>query len=224
MEEGVGEVGSDRVFQPSSAALVMTDVIERDNRMALLQDRTVRGWGDRVARWLVAERGIVAVRPGEGLGARRGPPRRRDQCAGALPADQPCRAGPHARRGRRPVLGRPPEFYVGGETDRLALTAMDALRGKLIGVGIIERWLSRLVARARPDPNDPMRPFRVQMATCSRSCWRCICSRRSRPSLPRSARTCWWPCSSGSAPATPPTCGRAAPDLVTGVSDPSMLL
>ncbi|MEP6817502.1 MAG: DUF2785 domain-containing protein [Marmoricola sp.] len=161
MEDGVGEVATDGVFQRSFAVLVLAEIIERDNRMDLLDDRTVRGWGDRIARWLVAEKDVRGFDPQKGWahavahGA---------DAIGAL-GRSPRIHGPGlvflldvvADR----VLEPTPEFFVAGEPDRLARAAMDALRRNLVDVETLEPWLTRLADRARPDVNDSMHPFRV---------------------------------------------------------------
>lgn len=164
MEEGVGRastVGSDSVFQRSFAALVLAEIIERDTRANLLSDRVVRSWGDRVAQWLVAEKDLRGYVPGKGWahavahGA---------DAIGAL-ARSPRLGAPGlvllldviAER----VLEPTPEFFVAGETDRLALAAMDALRRDLVDTEMLEPWLTRLAARARPDHEDLMHPYRV---------------------------------------------------------------
>lgn len=161
MEEGVGEVGTDGIFQRSFAVLVMAEIIERDNRMGLLDDRTVGGWGDRICRWLVAEKDVRGFDPERGWahtvahGA---------DAISAL-ARSPRLQGPGllvlleviADR----VLEPTPEFYVAGETDRLALAAMDTLRRNLVDVEALDPWLTRLAERAQPDQDDPVHPFRV---------------------------------------------------------------
>jgi hypothetical protein len=161
MEEGVGEVLTDRVYQRSFAALLMAEIIERDNRTDLLDERTILGWGDRISRWLLAEKDVRGFDPEKGWahavahGA---------DALSAL-ARSPRVDGPGlvflldviADR----VLKPTPEFYVAGETDRLALAAMDALRRNQVELDSLEPWLTRLAARARPDVDDPMHPFRV---------------------------------------------------------------
>lgn len=161
MEDGVGEVASDGVFRRSFAVLVMAEIIERDNRMDLLDDRTVLGWGDRIARWLVAEKDVRGFDPEKGWAH-----------AVANGADAISALARSPRINRRElvflldviadrVLEPTPEFYVAGETDRLALAAMDALRRNLVEVEELEPWLTRLAERARPDAGDPVHPFRV---------------------------------------------------------------
>ncbi|MGI9156495.1 MAG: DUF2785 domain-containing protein [Marmoricola sp.] len=161
MEQGAGEVSTDGVFQRSFAALVLAEIIERDTRAELLADRVVRGWGDRVAQWLVAEKDLRGFVPGKGwahavahgadaIGALARSPRLHGAGLVILldvVADR--------------VLEPTPEFFVAGETDRLALAAMDALRRDLVDTEVLEPWLTRLAARARPDNDDLMHPYRV---------------------------------------------------------------
>jgi hypothetical protein len=161
MEQGVGEVASDGVFQRSYAARVMAEIIERDNRMELLDPRTLLGWGDRIAHWLVAEKDVRGFVPEKGWA--------RAVAHGADSVSALARSPRIRTRGlvflldviADRVLEPTPEFFVAGEPDRLALAAMDALRRDLVEVDAMEPWLTRLAGRARPDDEDPVHPFRV---------------------------------------------------------------
>ena len=161
MEDGVGEVGTDGVFRRSFAALVMAEIIERDTRMNALDDPTILGWGDRIMAWLLAERDLRGWVPGKGWA---------HAVAHGADAISALARSPRIRASgvmilldvvADRVLEPTPEFFVAGETDRLALAAMDALRRNLVDVEMMEPWLTRLAGRSRPDPDDAMHPFRV---------------------------------------------------------------
>jgi hypothetical protein len=161
LEEGVGDVGDDGVFRRSWAAAVLSEVIERDSRTDLLDDRTVRAWGDRIAQWLLSEKDLRGFVQGKGWahalanGA---------DAIGAL-GRSPRLHGPGlvflldvvAAR----VLSPTPEFLVAGEPDRLALAAMDVLRRDDVTLDDLDPWLNRLAERARPVDDDALHPYRV---------------------------------------------------------------
>ncbi len=161
MEEGVGSVTGDSVFHRSFAVLVLAEIIERDTRMDVVDDRTLLGWGDRIATWLVAEKDLRGYVQGKGWahavahGA---------DAIGAL-ARSPRIDGPAlvflldviADR----VLKPTPEFWVAGEPDRLAFAAMVALRRDLVEMDALDPWLRRLTARSQPVSDDLLHPFRV---------------------------------------------------------------
>ncbi len=161
MEDGVGRVTGDSVFHRSFAVLVLAEIIERDTRMDVVDDRALLGWGDRIATWLVAEKDLRGYVQGRGWahavahGA---------DAVGAL-ARSPRIDGPAlgflldviADR----VLEPTPEFWVAGEPDRLAFAAMVALRRDLLEMDTLDPWLRRLAARAEPVSDDLLHPFRV---------------------------------------------------------------
>lgn len=158
---GIDAVNDDAVFVRSYAALVLADIIERDNRRDLLDDRTVLGWGDRIAAWLVAEKDLRGFVPGKGWAH-----------AVAHGADA---IGALAGSGRLKapglillldviadrVLEPTPEFFVSGEPDRLAAAALVALRRDLVELEDLDPWLNRLGGRAMPQPGDRLHPYRV---------------------------------------------------------------
>ena len=161
MEEGVGSMTDDSVFQRSFAVLVLAEIIERDNRMDVVDDRTVLGWGDRIATWLVAEKDLRGFVQGKGWahavahGA---------DAISAL-ARSPRIDGPSlvflldviADR----VLAPTPQFFVSGEADRLAFAVMVALRRDLVDMDALDPWLRRLYVRSEPVSDDLLHPFRV---------------------------------------------------------------
>ena len=161
MEDGLGSVTGDSVFHRSFAVLVLAEIIERDTRMDVVDDRTLLGWGDRIATWLVAEKDLRGYVQGKGWahavahGA---------DAIGAL-ARSPRIDGPAlvflldviADR----VLEPTPEFWVAGEPDRLAFAAMGALRRDLVEMDALDPWLRRLTARSQPVSDDLLHPFRV---------------------------------------------------------------
>jgi hypothetical protein len=161
MEDGLGKVADDSVFQRSFAVLVLAEIIERDNRTDLLDRRTLLGWGDRIATWLRVEKDVRGYVQGKGWahavahGA---------DAISAL-ARSPRVDGPAlvflldviADR----VLAPTPEFFVAGEPDRLAFAAMVALRRDEVEMEALDPWLQRLTRRAEPDADDLLHPFRV---------------------------------------------------------------
>src|SRR4029078_7540878 len=66
MEDGLGSGTGDSVFHRSFAVLVLAEIIERDTRRDVVGDRTLLGWGDRIATWLVAEKDLRGYVQGKG--------------------------------------------------------------------------------------------------------------------------------------------------------------
>lgn len=161
LEVGLGQVDNDSVFQRSFAALVLAEIVERDNRMDLLDRRTVLGWGDRLLDWLRAEQDLRGFVQGKGWAH-----------AVAHGADAIGVLAAFSRFGSPElmllldviadrVLEPMPAFFVAGEPDRLAAAAMVALRRDLVELDHLEPRLHRLAARAAPDNDDLLHPFRV---------------------------------------------------------------
>jgi hypothetical protein len=161
MEDGVGRVADDSVFRRSSAVLVLAEIIERDTRMDVVDDRALLGWGDRIATWLVAEKDLRGYVQGRGWAHAVA----HGADAVAALARSPRIDGPAlgflldviADR----VLEPTPEFWVAGEPDRLASAAMVALRRDLLEMDTLDPWLRRLAARAQPVDDDLLHPYRV---------------------------------------------------------------
>jgi hypothetical protein len=147
---GLGERGTDTVFRRSFSALILAECVSRDNEMRVVPPDTILRWGDRAAGWLVRERDVRGYVPGKGWAH-----------AVAHGADV---LGALAQS---PALGRleltvlldviadrvlsESDRLLHGEDDRLALATMQILRRDLLGIDVVEPWLARLAAKARPD-------------------------------------------------------------------------
>jgi hypothetical protein len=159
---GLGEQGTDTVFRRSFSALVLAEIIERNNRLDAASEDTVIRWGDRVAGWLVRERDLRGFVPGKGWahavahGA---------DALGALAASDSMGAleltvllDVIADRLLAPTDAR----LVHGEDDRLALATMRILRRDVVALDLLEPWVARLAAEAAPAPDAGERdPYRV---------------------------------------------------------------
>ena len=161
LQVGLGEDGTDTVFRRSSSALVLTTCVERDNAAHLVPGDTMVRWGDRIAGWLVREQDLRGFVPGKGwahavahgadaLGALAG-----SEAVGQMEltvvldvlADR--------------LLAPTPYHLVHGETDRLAGASMQVLRRGLVGLEVLEPWLTRLGRSAQPHRLDGEDPYRV---------------------------------------------------------------
>jgi hypothetical protein len=158
---GLGEDGSDSVFRRSFSALVLAECIGRDNEMHLVPADVMLGWGDALAGWLVREQDLRGFVPGKGWahavahGA---------DAVGAL-------AGAEAM-GRLELtvlldvladrlLAPTGHHLVNGEPDRLAYATMKILRRDLVGLDVLEPWVTRLSTAAAPTDTDEHDPFLV---------------------------------------------------------------
>ncbi|GAB6984147.1 DUF2785 domain-containing protein [Nocardioides pyridinolyticus] len=147
---GLGEQGTDTVFRRSFSALVLGDCIARDNQRSLLPGGKILEWGDRLAAWLLRERDLRAFVPGKGWAH-----------AVAHGADS------LATLARSPHLAQPEltvildviadrvllpvdRLFGNGEPDRLAFATMNVLRRNVVPLGVLEPWIARLAAAARP--------------------------------------------------------------------------
>jgi len=147
---GLGERGSDTVFRRSFSALVLAEVITRDNHAHLLPPETLLRWGDRVFGWLVRERDLRGFVPGKGWAhavAHAG------DVLGALAASD--------AMGRLELtvlldviadrlLARTDDRLVHGEDDRLAAATMAVFRRNVLGTDVLEPWLARVADAAVP--------------------------------------------------------------------------
>ena len=147
---GLGERGTDTVFRRSFSALILAECVLRDNKMRVVPPDTILRWGDRAAGWLVRERDVRGYVPGKGWAH-----------AVAHGADV------LAALAQSPALGRleltvlldviadrvlsESDRLLHGEDDRLASATMQILRRDLLGTDVVEPWLARLAAKARPD-------------------------------------------------------------------------
>ncbi|MGA9748657.1 MAG: DUF2785 domain-containing protein [Nocardioides sp.] len=157
---GIGETHTDTVFRRSFSALILGVCVSRDNQMHVVPPDTILRWGDRAAGWLVRERDVRGYVEGKGWahaiahGA---------DVLGAL-------AESHAM-GRLEltvlldviadrVLSESARL-LHGEDDRLAAATMKILRRDLVGLDVVEPWLTRLAAKAHPDHERPGDPYAV---------------------------------------------------------------
>lgn len=158
---GLGEAGTDTVFRRSYSVLVLAQCIERDTTAHLVPAERIMKWGDRVASWLVRERDLRGYVPGKGWAH-----------AVAHGADAlGCLAASEAM-GRLELtvlldvladrLLLPTEHHlVHGEADRLAHATMRLLRRELIGLDVLEPWLTRLSSHALPGSGIDRDPYLV---------------------------------------------------------------
>lgn len=161
LDVGLGQVGSDTVFRRSFSALVLTECIDRSTAASLAGPEVVMRWGDRVMSWLVRERDLRGFVSGKGWA------RAVAHGADALGA-----------LARSPYLGRleltvvldviadrllapTAEFLVCGEDDRLALATMHLLRRDVLGMDVLEPWVARIAAGARPRGSATHNPYLV---------------------------------------------------------------
>lgn len=146
LHTGLGENGDLSVLRRSYTALLLSEVIGRDNDQQLLAANVVLGWGDLAASWLIRERDERGWIPHQGWAH-----------AIAHGADllAALARSRHFHRLELTVLldviadrALTPTTYAWrhGEEDRLAFAVMAILHRGAIDPGIIEPWLSRLGA------------------------------------------------------------------------------
>ncbi|HEX4190213.1 MAG TPA: DUF2785 domain-containing protein [Marmoricola sp.] len=165
LDIGLGRPEDDSVFRRSFSALALTECIDRSTTTGLAGPEVVLRWGDRVMSWLAREQDLRGFVPGKGW-------------AHALAHG----ADALGALARSPYIGRleltvildvigdrlltPTEvFFVAGEDDRLAYATMHLLHRDVLGLEVVEPWVARIAAGARPsgDAHDyPERhPYRV---------------------------------------------------------------
>lgn len=158
---GIGEIGTDTVFRRSFSALVLAECVRRDNEQHILSAATLLGWGDRTAGWLVRERDLRGFVPGKGWAH-----------AVSHGADVLGTLAQSEAMGRLELtvlldviadrlLTQSDQRLIHGEEDRLAAATMAILRRDLVGPEVLEPWLARLAASARPDSHGEEDPYRV---------------------------------------------------------------
>jgi hypothetical protein len=160
---GLGETGTDTVFRRSFSALVLAECVRRDNEAHVLPPDSVLAWGDRVASWLVRERDLRGFVPGKGWAH-----------AVAHGADALAALARSEAMGRLELtvlldviadrlLQETYHRFLHGEDDRLATATMEVLRRDLVSFEVLEPWLARLGAAARPAPDsgDDRDPYAV---------------------------------------------------------------
>ncbi|MGH3425012.1 MAG: DUF2785 domain-containing protein, partial [Nocardioidaceae bacterium] len=66
LNNGLGDDGDDSVLRRSFTALVLAEIIARDNDAELLQSGTVLDWGDLATSWYIRERDLRGWIPDRG--------------------------------------------------------------------------------------------------------------------------------------------------------------
>jgi hypothetical protein len=145
---GLGERETDTVFRRSFSALVLGECIARDISESLVPGPKLLEWGDRLATWLVRERDLRGYVPGKGWAH-----------AVAHGADA---LGTLARSTHvglveltvildviaDRVLLPSDRVFSHGEPDRLATATIEVLRRDVLGLPLLEPWITRIVAGA----------------------------------------------------------------------------
>ena len=158
---GLGRMDSDSIFRRSYSALVLAECLDRDSTMRLVSRNTVLAWGDRLAGWLVRERDLRGFVPGKGWA---------HAVAHGADALAALARSPHLGRLELTVLldviadrlVAPTEaFFVCGEGDRLALATMQILQRNLVPLSVLEPWVARVAAAAKPQGDVHHNPFLV---------------------------------------------------------------
>lgn len=157
LRRGLGEDGTDTVFRRSSSALLLAKAITRDTQADLLHPATVIGWGDRALSWLVRERDLRGLVPGNGWahavahGA---------DLVLALAMSRHCEADELsvlldtvADRLLEPTDYR----LVHAEDDRLAYATMGVLHRGLLGLDVLLPWVDRITSGWQDGDDRPTR-------------------------------------------------------------------
>ncbi len=161
LDIGLGETGTDTVFRRSFSALILTECVDRDTQAGLTTTEVVLRWGDRLMGWLGRERDLRGFVPGKGWA---------HAVAHGADALGALARSPHLGRMELTVvldviadrlLAPTEEFFVCGEVDRLALATMHLLRRDVLGLDVLEPWIARLAAGARPAGDVDHNPFHV---------------------------------------------------------------
>lgn len=158
---GIGERNTDSVFRRSFSALILGECISRDNERHIVPADTILRWGDRVAGWLIRERDLRGYVPGKGWAH-----------TVAHGADVLAALAGSEAMGRLELtvildviadrlLTETDQRLIHGEDDRLALATLQVLRRNLISLDVLEPWLARLAASARPDFDRDDDPYTV---------------------------------------------------------------
>lgn len=151
----IGEQGTDSVFRRSFSALVVAEVIDRDSRRPRVTRSKIHEWGDRLATWFLQERderGYVAGR-GWAHAIAHGA-----DAFGALARSPHC--GPGELLVVLDVIGDrvtrvPNAVWYSGEADRLAMATLEVLKRGLVPNELVDSWLERIAAAARPSRSGP---------------------------------------------------------------------
>ncbi|MDD9350180.1 DUF2785 domain-containing protein [Mumia sp.] len=149
LQTGLGTQGDLTILRRSYTALVLSEIIVRDNEMQLLPAATVMGWGDQATSWFVREKDLRGWIPDVGWAN-----------AGSHGADLlgALARSPHFDKLELTVLLdvladrllSPTEHVLHhGEEDRLAYAAMAVLHRDVVAPNVVEPWLARLGAGTR---------------------------------------------------------------------------
>jgi hypothetical protein len=166
LQVGLGEVEGDDVFRRSFSALVLAECIARDATRPLVLGGKVLQWGDALATWMLRERDRRGLVPGKGWAH-----------AVAHGADGlgVLARSPHLGAAELTVLLdvvadlllQPADLpFVHGEEDHLAAATIAVLRRDCVPMTVLEPWVNRLSAGARPRGRtvdaDPLRSANPQ--------------------------------------------------------------
>jgi hypothetical protein len=146
---GLGHDGDDTVLRRSFSALVLTEILARDNVELLLTADDVMRWGDRATSWYVRERDQRGYVPGRGWV--------HAVAHGADLVGQLARSRHLAAMEQTALLDvvadrlLAPTSYVWrhGEDERIAYTVMAVVHRGDVGTDVLEPWIRRLGAGIR---------------------------------------------------------------------------
>ena len=144
---GLGERDTDTVFRRSCSALLLGEVIGRDNAARLAPPAKVLEWADRIVTWYLRERDLRGYVPGRG---------RAHAVAHGADAIGVLARSPHVGTPELIVLldviaDRVISADVvlhAGEPDRMAMAVMEVLRRDDVPLRVIEPWIARLAGSA----------------------------------------------------------------------------
>ena len=147
---GLGERDTDSVFRRSFSVLALAECLARDNEQNLLPSARVFDWGDRIASWYLRERDTRGFVPGKGWA---------HAVAHGADAIGILAQSPHFATNELTVLldvladrllDRDSALLAAGETDRIAAATMQILRRNVVGLKLLEPWVSRIAHAANP--------------------------------------------------------------------------
>ncbi|WP_426245107.1 DUF2785 domain-containing protein [Nocardioides sp. LHG3406-4] len=155
---GLGERGTDTVFRRSFSALVLAEVIDRDNIARLVPAGRVMDWADRIVAWYLREQDLRGYVPGAGWAhaAAHGA-----DAIGVL-AKSPHIATPELTVLLDVIADRvisADVVLLSGEPDRMASAVLAVLRRDQVPLKVIEPWIARIAGSAgsigNPEDRDP---------------------------------------------------------------------
>jgi hypothetical protein len=145
LQNGLGEIGDDRVFLRSFSLLVANEILERDNLHPFLSEAELREWLERALHYLAAERDLRGYTGAHGWAHTAAHTAdtlwvlSRSRYLGA--ADLVRMLDAIADKVSAPVA----QVYIYGEDQRLASAVMSILRRDLLDMAALNAWLARLV-------------------------------------------------------------------------------